>query len=106
MTYAMELIHVTDCTGQGTQAALLFATAPSSHTTYSPLQWQPAPIVWDIGEADHSATWLNAQPPWTRMGETHRSTARALLKHAGRWSGDDLDQCLRDVYASRAETEF
>jgi hypothetical protein len=35
-----------------------------------------------------------------------RSTARALLKHAGTWKGDDLEQCLKEVYAARGETEF
>jgi len=35
-----------------------------------------------------------------------RSTARALLKHAGTWVGDDADRCLREVYAARGETTF
>ncbi len=30
-----------------------------------------------------------------------RSTARALLKYAGTWVGDDLEQCLREVYGTR-----
>ena len=35
-----------------------------------------------------------------------RSSARALLKHAGRWVGDDLEQCLRAVYSARSKAEF
>lgn len=35
-----------------------------------------------------------------------RSTARALLRHAGTWKGDDLEQCLKEVYASRGEAGF
>ena len=35
-----------------------------------------------------------------------RSTARALLKYAGTWVGDDLEQCLREVYTTRGEAKF
>ena len=35
-----------------------------------------------------------------------RSSARALLRYTGKWQGADLEQCLREVYATRAETEF
>jgi len=34
------------------------------------------------------------------------SSARSLLKHAGKWRGDDLEQCIREVYAARAQTDF
>lgn len=43
-------------------------------------------------------------------GEIHfvlkRSTARALLRHSGTWKGDDLEQCLKEVYADRGEAGF
>ncbi|MCI0526734.1 MAG: hypothetical protein L0Y56_04680 [Nitrospira sp.] len=32
-----------------------------------------------------------------------RSSAHALLKHAGTWVGGDLEKCLKDVYAVRGE---
>jgi len=35
-----------------------------------------------------------------------RSTAHALLRHAGTWVGGDLEKCIRDVYAYRAQAEF
>lgn len=33
-------------------------------------------------------------------------SARALLKYAGKWAGDDLEQCLDEIYVARAEAEF
>ena len=33
-------------------------------------------------------------------------SARALLKYSGKWVGDDLEQCLDEIYAARAEAEF
>jgi transcriptional regulator with XRE-family HTH domain len=35
-----------------------------------------------------------------------RSSARSLLKHAGKWVGDDLEQCLEIVYATRSKAEL
>jgi len=35
-----------------------------------------------------------------------RSTARAILRHAGKWVGDDLPECLGEVYTYRGETRF
>jgi hypothetical protein len=34
------------------------------------------------------------------------STARSLLQHAGTWEGDDLEQCLQLVYATRSKARF
>jgi len=34
------------------------------------------------------------------------STARALLKHAGKWVGDDWEELLAEVYATRGTTRF
>ncbi len=42
----------------------------------------------------------------SRRADAQRSTARSLLKHAGTWAGDDLDQCLEDLYASRSPARF
>lgn len=35
-----------------------------------------------------------------------RSTARALLKHAGKWVGNDLDKCFKEVFDARGVTRF
>ncbi len=35
-----------------------------------------------------------------------RSTAGSLLKYAGTWAGDDLERCLKEVYATRSKAEF
>ena len=34
------------------------------------------------------------------------STARSLLKYAGTWEGDDLEECLELVYATRSKARF
>ena len=34
------------------------------------------------------------------------STARALLKHVGTWVGDDWEELLAEVYATRGKTRF
>lgn len=35
-----------------------------------------------------------------------KSTAANLLKFAGTWEGEDLEQCLDEVYKTRGETVF
>lgn len=35
-----------------------------------------------------------------------RSTARALLKHAGKWAGNDLDKCFKEVFDARGAARF
>ena len=34
------------------------------------------------------------------------SSARSLLKYAGKWAGDDLEDCLKEVYAVRGRIEI
>jgi hypothetical protein len=34
------------------------------------------------------------------------STAGALLKHVGKWSGNDFEKCLENMYAARGKAEF
>ena len=41
---------------------------------------------------------IQANPP--------RSSARSLLKHAGKWVGNDLEKCIKKVYEARGEVEF
>jgi hypothetical protein len=38
--------------------------------------------------------------------ESRPSTAASLLKYAGTWVGDDLEECLRDVYVNRTKSRF
>jgi hypothetical protein len=40
------------------------------------------------------------------MSTPRRSSARALLKHAGTWVGNDAEECLKVVYAARGEAIF
>ena len=39
-------------------------------------------------------------------GYTGASTVGSLLKFAGTWLGDDLEERLKEVYASRGRAEF
>lgn len=34
------------------------------------------------------------------------SSADSLLKYAGAWTGNDFEECLKDVYNARGEAEF
>ncbi len=34
------------------------------------------------------------------------SSARSLLRHSGTWIGDDLEDCLAEVYSTRGEAGF
>jgi hypothetical protein len=34
------------------------------------------------------------------------ASGRSILRHAGKWSGDDLEECLRAVYATRGKAKF
>jgi hypothetical protein len=38
--------------------------------------------------------------------EVRPSTAASLLKYAGTWVGDDLEECLQEVYANRTKARF
>jgi hypothetical protein len=46
-----------------------------------------------------------SKPPVFRPGQGP-STARSLLKFAGTWEGDDLEECLKLVYATRSKARF
>ena len=46
-------------------------------------------------------------PMEPRVSEEYpHSTAGALLKHVGKWSGNDFEKCLEDMYAARGTAEF
>jgi len=52
------------------------------------------------GRRQSSGT-ITAIPP-----EARRSTAAALLKHAPGWTGDDLEDVIATVTATRTKTRF
>lgn len=39
-------------------------------------------------------------------GKEGFSTASSLLKYAGTWVGDDFEERLKDVYATRSQAKF
>ena len=50
---------------------------------------------------------LTVLPVEDEKPDAHRnSTARSLMKYAGTWVGDDLEERLREVYASRSQAEY
>ena len=34
------------------------------------------------------------------------ASGRSILRHAGTWQGDDFEECLQSVYASRGKAKF
>ena len=51
--------------------------------------------------------FLNASKTETNEENApHHSSARSLLKYAGKWAGDDLEDCLKEVYAVRGKIEI
>ena len=53
---------------------------------------------------------VSASRPKSIPGEIQaippRSSARSLLRHAGKWVGNDLEKCIKKVYKARGEVEF
>lgn len=51
-----------------------------------------------------------SEEPQPNSAETPQSpppsTAQSLLKYAGTWEGDDLQECLRLVYETRSQLEL
>ncbi|MBE9012402.1 hypothetical protein IQ250_19575 [Pseudanabaenaceae cyanobacterium LEGE 13415] len=33
-------------------------------------------------------------------------SGKSILRHAGKWQGDDFEECLQAVYDSRSDAEF
>ena len=51
--------------------------------------------------------FLNASKTENNREDVHpHSSARSLLKYAGKWAGDDLEDCLKEVYAVRGKNEI
>lgn len=42
---------------------------------------------------------------WSRK-DTDRFRAKSLLRYAGKYHGDDIEERLKEVYETRAEAEF
>lgn len=46
-------------------------------------------------------------PPQAEEQLTYRpASGRSILRHAGTWSGDDFEECLQSVYATRGKAQF
>jgi len=39
-------------------------------------------------------------------GKIHKGTARSILKHSGKWSGNDAEEIIRLIEETRVEAEF
>jgi hypothetical protein len=42
----------------------------------------------------------NSQQPY------RPASGRSILRHAGTWAGDDFEECLQQVYATRGKAKF
>jgi len=42
----------------------------------------------------------NSQKPY------RSASGRSILRHAGTWAGDDFEECLEQVYATRGKAKF
>jgi hypothetical protein len=42
----------------------------------------------------------NSQKPY------RPASGRSILRHAGTWAGDDFEECLQSVYATRGQAKF
>ncbi len=66
--------------------------------TQSP-QLQPETAGSDILKPQQNPT-ENSQLPY------RPASGRSILRHAGTWAGDDYDECLQSVYATRSKAKF
>lgn len=51
-------------------------------------------------------TVLPSQPAAEKSGPFRGASGRSLLRHVGTWQGDDFEECLQSVIASRGPVEF
>ncbi|AVI47061.1 hypothetical protein B4092_5003 [Bacillus licheniformis] len=55
-------------------------------------------------------TWKSPLNPEPRLDwlikHKKKATANRLLKHVGTWNGNDLDDCINEVYNNRTEVQF
>ncbi len=60
-----------------------------------PAQQEPIPST-DSTETDGDKEQLTYRP----------ASGRSILRHAGTWEGDDFEECLQSVYATRGKAKF
>ncbi len=49
----------------------------------------------------------STETPGDKEQLTYRpASGRSILRHAGTWSGDDFEECLQFVYATRGKAKF
>ena len=44
--------------------------------------------------------------PKTTTKPYRPASGRSILRHAGTWAGDDYDECLQSVHATRGKAKF
>jgi len=55
---------------------------------------------------EYKADALKKKPEKKKVKAVKASSASSLLKYAGSWHGDDLEQCLEELYLERGEAKF
>jgi hypothetical protein len=41
-----------------------------------------------------------------KLAALRPASGRSILRHAGKWQGDDFEECLQAVYDSRSDAKF
>jgi uncharacterized protein (DUF433 family) len=57
--------------------------------------------AWRVEEIDQQTLTEIQTPPSYRP-----ASGRSILRHVGKWQGDDFEECLQMVYDSRGNTQF
>ena len=57
--------------------------------------------AWRVEEIDQQVLTETQTPPSYRP-----ASGRSILRHVGKWQGDDFEECLQLVYDSRGNTQF
>ena len=60
----------------------------------------------NVPEIDSETAQQSEDKLYSPGAQADRSTPRVLLKHAGKWSGVDLQDRLHEVYDLRSKTRF
>lgn len=95
----------TATTSQMKLAGACLSTALSLRAAIWPQDWRLHDLS-EFGIAHRPTLSLGRALVVDAPGVARRSTARALLKHAGAWQGSDIEECLAVVYALRGQAEF
>ena len=58
-------------------------------------------------EATATTTQTELEKTSTEAEQAYRpASGRSILRHAGTWAGDDFEECLEMVYATRGKAKF